>query len=207
MGGSPLGAFNPDADSGGLAVVTGGVVAPATQAALRYGGAPGAPDPTAMVENDAALLALGSGERLLHNLLAAAPDVYRDQPATVRLDCSAGCTAADIRTVTTLNPGRIVWADGDVDLDSGAAIGTAAEPVVLVGSGLLTVDIPVVALVLGRASPWVSAGAGSVQGAVVAENALGGTASFDVVRDAAVLARLRWTSGSFVRAPGGWRDF
>ena len=51
------------------------------------------------------------------------------------------------------------------------------------------------------------AGSGLIRGAAVAEGALGGSGTPTIVFDADALRRLRLKSGSFVRVPGGWKDF
>ena len=56
-------------------------------------------------------------------------------------------------------------------------------------------------------SSWVTSGMGRIQGAVVAEGEISGSGSPTIIYDRAVLDRLRGSVGSFVRAPGSWRDF
>ena len=70
-------------------------------------------------------------------------------------------------------------------------------------------NVRVHGLIYGRADPeWTVTGtAGVLRGALVAGNDLAGGASLDVVYDADILDRLRWRHGSFVRVPGGWKDF
>ena len=46
-----------------------------------------------------------------------------------------------------------------------------------------------------------------MRGAIVAETDLKGSGSFTTVYDADVLNRLRRQTGSFVRVPGGWKDY
>jgi hypothetical protein len=117
------------------------------------------------------------------------------------------CTAAEIRNTVAGNPGRVLWVDGGVDLDSGAPIGSPAAPLVLVATGDIRVAIDVVGLLYSRAATWNLAGAGRVTGALVAEGALEGSGAVVVVHDHDVLQRARRLTGSFVRVPGGWKDF
>jgi hypothetical protein len=151
---------------------------------------------------------------MFSNTFLAALETYRDQPATVVLDCAGGCDADRIRTAAALNPGRILWADGDVDLDSGADIGSATSPVILVVDGAASVDITfngllagVPGLIDGTPVDWALSGTGTVRGAVLASDNLTVGGPVNIVRDGDVLTRLRWRAGSFVKVPGGWSDF
>lgn len=207
VGGAALGAFNSDVRTGGLAILAGGSVA---TGGLRLGGAPGTPPENALVELDAQLAALPSAERFFSSNFATTSDTWRDQPGTVRLDCAlVACDGDAVRAVAQQQPGRVVWVDGNVVLDGGTDIGSAAVPLVLVATGNIEVGAGVTfhGLLYSQAATWNTAGSGTVRGAALAGNALGGTGSISVVYDADVLNRLRLRTGSFVRVPGGWRDF
>jgi Tfp pilus assembly protein PilX len=208
-----LGVFNPTPGSSGIAVLAGGDID--GWGVLNLGGAPGAPaDPALLLlPNDTALDmgVIPPGPRLFVATYGATDQTYRDQPATLVLDCAAGCDADFLRGVAARNPGRILWAQGDVDLDAGAPLGAPDNPVLLVVEGGLNVAIPVFGLIHGRDVNWLATGTatGVIRGAMIAENDLdlSGGASFSVVHDAQVLSRLRWRHGSFVRVPGSWKDF
>ena len=142
-------------------------------------------------------------------------DTYRDQPATIVVDCTDDCTAARVRDLVRLNPGRMVWIDGDFTLDVADPVGTAAAPALLVVAGSFTVA-DAAAQVHGLVytidpdnTSWTHAGNLTLRGAVVGESDLtfDGAGTTTVVHDRAVLARLHRTHGSFVRVPGSWKDF
>ena len=138
------------------------------------------------------------------------PDVFRDQPASLTLVCSVvACDADRLRTVAARNPGRFIWAVGDVNLDGGAPLGSAADPVMLVVTGDLTAsDIQVNGLIYGRKTDWSFTGTNTrVLGAVMAESNLVLSGTVELTRDADILNVLRWRHGSFVRVPGGWSDY
>lgn len=208
--------FNPTSGSSGIAVMAGGEIDVGfTVDDEHLGGAPGTPLVANLLlsRNDSALGvgAIPDGPRLFAATYGASEVTYRDQPATLVLDCNAGCDADFLRGVAARNPGRILWAQGDVDLDAGAPLGAPNDPVLLVVEGGLNVSIPVYGVIHGRDMNWLATGAvaGVIRGAMIAENNLdlsGGT-SFSVVHDVQVLSRLRWHHGSFVRVPGSWRDF
>ena len=152
-----------------------------------------------------------AGDWFFGSLFGIQATDYRDQPASLRLPCNAAdpCNAARLRTAAARNPGRILWAQGDVDLNGGAPLGSATEPVMLVVEGDLAANsIQVHGLIYGRKASWAVTGNNlTVFGAVVAENNLTLTGPVEVTRDANVLNLLRWRHGSFVRVPGGWSDY
>jgi len=208
IGGASMGVYNGDAAVNGVTVLAGGTVA-ASSPNLVVGSAPGSPTPNSIIEGDPGLQSLADNRRFFSTVFATWPETYRDQPATVRVDCAGACNAGQLRGVAALNPGRVIWADGDVNLDTGGALGSAADPVLLVATGQITVDIPVYGLVYSHADDWASAGTanGVIRGALVAGGRISGNGSFNTIFDAEILSRLRWLSGSFVKVPGGWKDF
>lgn len=134
---------------------------------------------------------------------------YQRQPAVVQLNCAAGCTSADIANALLLNPRNPIWADGDVNLDAAGALGTAADPMMLIVNGNLTVsgNADIRGFVHANQVNWTAADA-ELDGAIVALttfNALGAVATVRYDKDALDTIRLRY--GSFVRVPGGWNLF
>jgi PilX N-terminal len=211
VGSAELGAFNTDTAVGGITILAGGTI---TGSELRLSGPGGAPPDSTKVANDSGLQSLdadGSGPvRMFTTVFATWPDVWRDQPATLRVNCDAvTCDAATLRTLVATNPGRTLWFDGDLDLDSTGDVGSITEPLVVVVTGNITVadDVVFYGALYSRSATWTSSGGGDIIGAALAESDFGGDAEFNVSYDADVLRRLRWQTGSFVRVPGGWRDF
>ena len=217
-----LQAVNTDAGAGGIALHIGNDLAP--PAPVIVTGPPGTPAEEAR-RDDAALAALPTDRSapytdatVFTHTFALWPDLYRGQPGAVVLDCNAGCNAQDVRDAAQAHPGRVLWADGDVRLAGGGDIGSPGAPVLLVvagrdgdGDGAFEAEVEIGVdfhgLLLVHADQWNSGGNGTVRGAVVSDGDLAGNGAFGVVYDRAVLERLRWTTGSFVRVPGGWRDF
>jgi hypothetical protein len=203
--------FNADARTAGITVLAGGAV---SGSGLRAYSAPGTPGAASVLDNDPGLQSLANpadpddGTRLFTSTFSTWPQAFREQPALAVLDCPAGCDASQVRAAAAARPGHAIWVDGDLALDAGGDVGSAAEPLLLVVTGSVSVDVPFHGLLYSRAETWASAGtAGRIVGAAMAENRFGGTGGFEIVRDSEVLTRLRWTTGSFVRLPGGWRDF
>jgi hypothetical protein len=119
-----------------------------------------------------------------------------------------GCLAALV-TAATMNPDRVIWVSGNLKLESAGDVGAADSPVTLVVEGDL--DLAANSRVFGFV--YVRgvnlAGGGSVQGAVFFEDdvTLVSAAAPTITLDPAVLAQQQFRAGSYVRLPGGWKDF
>lgn len=212
VNGAGLQVINQDVNAGGITVHAGGPVS----AGVSLVGMSGSPPATSLRENDSAAfgwLAVDSADCtqcLFSATFGLRPATYRQQLGTLEVDCTAGCTAATVNAALASQRGRVLWLRGAGGLTLSAAadsIGTAANPVVMVVDGPLTMTAAAAgATVYGAVyADSLSIGGGTVVGAaIVATNvaATGGT----VVYDASVLNILRVTSGSYVRVPGGWRD-
>jgi len=133
---------------------------------------------------------------------------YSRQPATVRLDCAAGCFGRDIANAVLMNPRNPIWADGDVDLDLDGPLGTAADPVMLIVNGNLTIsaDIQARGFVHANRIDWTATTA-TWDGALVAMTSFDTTTVATLRYDKPMLDIIRLRYGSFVRLPGGWNLF
>ncbi len=206
LGRAALAAFNTSTATTGITILAGGAVNPA---GLRLESHPGTPADTTLLAGDAALAAL-SDERMFTNTFGALPAVYRQQPAALRPPCTAGvCNATQVRDLAAINPGRVIWVEGDLSIDTGGDVGSPTEPLVLVVDGNLSFSLPVdvYGLVYSRSTNWSMSGPGRILGAAVAEGRVSGSATTQIEYDRAVLNRLRFQTGSFVLVPGSWRDF
>ncbi|MDP1533832.1 MAG: pilus assembly PilX N-terminal domain-containing protein, partial [Rubrivivax sp.] len=205
LAGAGLAAYNTDPTGTGITVQSGAGV---TWGGLTRG-TPGTPDDLSVVRSDSALLAL-SAPRMFASVFGVWPASYRDQPAAVQLNCPiGGCSAVTVRDAVTMNPGRAIWLQGDLQLDSAGDIGSAAAPVTLVVTGnvaFVANGVRLFGLLYSQGANWTGGGA-EIRGAAVVENGLAGSAVPVLVYDAAILNLLRLGQGSFVRVPGGWRDF
>jgi len=146
--------------------------------------------------------------------------IYSDQPGVVRIDCTAGCNSNAINTVAQRNPGRVLWLDGNlvVNGDIGSPLPVSATllasevapagPVMLIVSGNATLTSGrVFGAIYGTAATLDLGvvGGATIQGALIAGNDLSGSGT--VIYDADILNRLRTRHGTYVRVPGGWKDF
>jgi hypothetical protein len=172
---------------------------------------PGSPGSASKVESDSSIPTVA--DLLFASLFSMSRITYQEQPAAIVLSCPSQCDPADLATLAGNNAGRILWLVGDVDLNSPVTLGSATAPLVVVVNGNLTASAAatVYGLVyvvpnLGTTS-WTTSGSLTVTGAVVSEGGIGGTATPSFQYDIGILNSLRLKSGSFVRVPGGWKDY
>ena len=220
-----LGLTNLDAGTQGMTVLSGGAVSGVGVSVMPFS-LPGTPPEESVGAGDDRLAGFRSfagfstGDRMFGAIFGMSPDTYRDQPGAVRLDCAAGCNAATVNTEAARNPGKLLWLNGDLTVDGniGAAptagiLATselaAARPVMIVVTGNVTLSSGTLyGAVYSRSASW-NRGLGStrVDGALVAEGEFIGSGSQRVFYEPEILNELRTRSGTFVRVPGGWRDF
>ena len=206
-----LRATNQNRDTAGITVHAGGEIVAPDETWLKALGAPGTPWDKTFAAQDDALLALDAG-RMFGSVFGMGRDTYRLQPADVVVRCAQDCSAATVRDLALLNPGRMLWIDGDFDFSIGDPIGSAALPVAMVVSGAVTVShasAQLQGLLYTTGETLTNIGTLTLAGALVAEGglALAGNGTSNVGYDATVLDLMHRTSGSFVRIPGSWRDF
>jgi hypothetical protein len=211
---------NADVASGGYTVQAGGAV---TVPEAKLYSIPGVPPARSILDADPSLAdaALPAdpfpiGDRMFAQTFTLWPDLYREQPGTLVIDCAGvACTDTQVRTAASLNPGRPLWLTGPLEVNVAGDIGSAAEPLVLVVPGNLTFNVAATihgAVYGGRSAaapglPWTLTGPGTVSGAVVAEHSLSGVGDPSIRFSREVLNHLRLQTGTFVMVPGSWKDF
>ena len=213
-------ASNVDPSGSGLTVLAGGSVIGVVGTDFQPLTLPGTPPELSVVGNDSRIAGYGTGARMFGALFGMSPDLHRDQPAAVQLDCTGGCDSTDVNGVLTRYPGRVVWITGDLEVngDIGAAptAGTLAaaelaahRPALLIVTGNASLTSGTVwGVIYSQAADWnLGAGSAVVQGGLIAEGNLTGSGQQQLVYNAELLRELRTRTGSFVRVPGGWRDF
>lgn len=221
---------NTDAETGGVTVRAGGVI-DATGLNLRsipgsWGDSTLASDLQLAAATPQSLrtpvLPLNPN-RVFSSVFGAVPDTYRQQPAAIAFDCPATGCRADLAAKVEANPGRVIWVNGNLVLESDGDIGSPPDPanpavtgptvIVATGRVLSSANVRIYGFVYSQppaADPSTEnlTGGIDVRGAAFIEAArTGGSASGQIVFDREVLQHLQQRSGSFVRIPGGWRDF
>jgi len=199
-----LGLHNPGAASGGLTVHAGGGVGAPN---ARVTTVPGGSTALSVVEGDAALAALTT-QQLFATHFRLDKAAWRDQPAVTRMVCAAPCGAQLAAAIGPRVDNRLVWVDGDLELQGPITLGTPDRPVMLVASGAVRLTGPVVihGLIYGADIRW-DGSPGALHGAAISEGDYRGNGTPDLAYDAAVLDSLKRRTGSFARVPGSWRDF
>jgi hypothetical protein len=200
--GGMLTAINPDPMTG-LALHAGGTIdgAPATVTLKGPAGSTApleAPSDKDLSDIDA--------DDFFRKALGLPAAKYKEQPAAVTIECGAGCAAnAAVLPVLAKGPTRVIFINGDLDLDD-ATIGSTATPAILVVTGNVTVsgliDLKGVLFVGGNLN-WTSA-SGRVNGAVIVGGDYTGTGNATIAYDRNIVQRIHKGYGSFVRIPGTW---
>jgi Tfp pilus assembly protein PilX len=232
--GAEVRVVNTDPAVNGVTVHAGSA---ATLTGINAVGVAGTPGPLTWVTGDTRLagyatLAPGADpvidSRMFIAQFGSRLPTYRDQPGVRRCPSAAvaTCTAATLQALLDANPNRVLWVEGDVTLND--PLGSVDAPaLVVVHNGTLTLgpNAHVIGLVylVGVGPPPLqarlvapSSSNARITGALVSGGNLqidhpGGVPSSGngllVSYDRAVLNVLRTSYGSWVRLPGGWRDF
>lgn len=149
----------------------------------------------------------GSGENLFQSLFGMMRADYRNQPAALRLECAGGCTAsAHLVPALTSNPTRVIWVNGNLNIDQASAIGSTNLPAMVVVNGDVTISqgAAFTGVIYSHGDINWSNSAASVFGAVIARNNFNANTDVNVAYDRQVIRRLQQAYGSFVRVPGSW---
>jgi hypothetical protein len=195
---------NTDSASGGTTVHSGGAVT--LQAPAKVYGPPGQPAAAGIVTDDPPLSA--GADALWRRLFGLDVVTLRALPTWQTVACAGGCTGSDLDSAWRLGA-RALWLDGDLALDQGRW-GSADTPLLLVVRGSLRIGSDAVVhglVVAGRVDIRTPTTPRSLlRGALVSldTTALGGP--FDLVRDAAVLARTTGLGSVLAPVPGSWFD-
>jgi hypothetical protein len=204
---------NAQSEGSGITLHAGGAI---SAAGATVHSLPGTPGSASWIQDDPALVPaaavpFSADDRFFAALFNMTPASFQQQPAAVPLVCGGGtCTAQAVRDAVAENPGRPLWLQGGLQVDSAGSIGSVAEPVLLVVNGnvdFATPGVTIHGLVYVRNAAWTVTGSGSIRGAAVGQGSFTNTGTPTIWRDAAVLDTLRWSTGSFVRLSGGWKDF
>jgi Tfp pilus assembly protein PilX len=220
--GTTLTLQNTDSASNGVTLHTAGAASGLPATGLFRVGLPGVSPANSTVAADATLTPVAQGgfsanDRRFALFFGMRPDTYVRQPGLPTIDCTAGCSAAAINTTLLRNPGRPIWLQGAGTVTIDTSVGSSATPALLIVDGdlVFSSSATVTGMIYQRdldnsGSSWSLSGNTAVQGAVVVEGNLtitGTSAGLAVNYNPALLRQLRVSYGTYVRVPGGWRDF
>lgn len=202
-----LGVHNPDAASGGLALHTGGgVIAPQ----IRVTPPAGSSTADAWMVNDLSLAAL-TPDRFFTSYFGLDKAGWKNQPMVRTLNCSGNCTAALVDAVNNAGGSPMVWVAGDLVVDGPVTLGSARHPLLLVveGNAQFNGAVRLHGVLYSATMNWnnTAAPGALLRGALITEGDVQGNSAPDLFYDAAILAALKSSGGSFARVSGSWRDF
>lgn len=214
VSGAALAVFNQDMNAAGVTVHTGGLY----PGSWTLSSLPGTPPEQSKRDNDTALSGMdndadGCLRCTFTSLFGLRPETYRRMMGTMVIDCAAVCSAADVNAALATTRGRVVWLTGAGGLtldDPGNAIGTNADPVVLVIDGPFTIAAAASTGARVHGLVYTSAATlngGEIRGALVSTTTVSGAGVGRVVYDGPLLRQLQRTAGTMVAIPGSWRDF
>lgn len=204
---APWLARNDDASTGGVAVQAGGELR-ADRATLE--GPTGGAVVDAVMTHDASL-AGQTPPRFFKSYFGLDEKRWSDQSAVQHIRCGTDCSATIADAIATGGRNQLIAIDGDLTLVTPVVLGSEARPVVIVAKGAvhLAARIEIHGLLYG-ASVHAAAGSGSgsvVRGALISAGDIAIDDASTFIADAALLERLRVTTGTFTRVSGSWRDF
>ena len=146
------------------------------------------------------------------NLFAMNRANYGLQPAAQVIDCTAGCTDANLTPVLLGFPRNPIIMNGAVNINGAVVLGNAANPVMLVINGALTItaNANITGFVHANSVTWNAATA-TLSGAMMTPGnfTLGAGAVARMSFDKPSIDLIKYRYGSFVRVPGSWnvREF
>ena len=199
-------------DDLGLVVHAGGTI---TASNPVYTGAAGSRSPW-LGGSDAALSSLAASPDWFLSFFGMQPGAYKAQPALIKVPCPGGtCTSASLTATLARYPRHPIWVDGNLTIDSAAALGSkdltdpldlsSSSPVMLIIDGVLTVNAATqIAGFLHASNGIFWNAAASLDGALVTPGSFTATTGADLRYNRDVLNFIRLYYGSFVRVPGSW---
>ena len=204
--GGGLGLHNTDPRSAGLLYVTGGST-PVGLVDSRLDSVPGTAAALARVSDDETLK--NADTDAFKMFMGATASRYAQHPALRKLACNGDCGAALAAAYTSGM--RMIWVDGPLSLSSNQTLGSAADPLLLIATGDVTLSGPFqltgMLVVRGNLS-WSNTSAlpSLITGMVLVEGDAATDGQMDVVYQQALADQLRNRMGSYVRVSGGWID-
>lgn len=201
-----LRAVNSDPATG-LAVHAGAAIEPPAANVVYVGPAGSSADPR--LQNDPALSALRveANDGWFRKMFGMDPTTYQRQPAVIRVDCTANCNLAALTATLDGFPRNPIWVTGNLDIDTATDIGSAADPVMLIVTGQLTVsgNARITGFVHANSIVWAATAANAeVRGAMVATTTFNAAGLATLAYDRPLLDLISLRYGSFVRTPGSW---
>ncbi len=205
--GAALGVVNTDPSTNGITINAGGTI---DEEKARITTIPGSPPSSSIIENDPSLSAI-STDSMFATFFGMTKDQFQGLAKSVT--CPSNCTSTLESAVNSFGPNEtpIIWVTNDMDISGNVALGTTANPVILVVNGNIHLNgtMDVIGMVYAASTTWDNTGGGSafLRGAAVSEGSFTGNGTPDFFFDADVLKKLTRVPGAFSKIPGSWKDF
>lgn len=203
--GAGLGLHNTSPGSAGLLVTAGGSITGLVESRLES--VPGTPPALAQISKDPTLSK--AGVDVFQMFMGAAAARYENHPALRKLTCNGDCgTVLEDAYKAGVRMARI---DGGLTLSSNKIIGSAADPMLIVADGDVTLEGPfqLSGMLVSRGNlTWTNnSGLTSlISGTVLVEGNAATAGAMDILYLPGVANQLRNRLGSYVRVSGGWQD-
>jgi Tfp pilus assembly protein PilX len=205
-GSSASQAVNTDTISSGITVIHGSA---STISGLNPVSAAGSATAVNSIRQDPSLASAAPNNTMFERFFGMPVARFLAQASTVQACPSQPCAPAQVLAAVAANPGRPIWVPGDFSITAPTALGTAADPVLLIVEGEVDIgdSLQLTGILYSRGQASITGGNSLVRGAFLGEQGLALNGLFDVVYDRSSIDRIRNTQGTVVRIPGSWRDF
>jgi Tfp pilus assembly protein PilX len=207
FGSNAISATNTDPATNGITINSGGNITGFIND-TTINTLPGTPPGASLVGNDNTLATL-SDDQMFKTFMGVSKDEFRNASTTTEISCNGVCNSTLSDAIS--NGARTLWVEGDMTLNANNVYGSPTTPIILVVNGNIALrgTMIIYGVVYCQNTTWDNTGGGdaTVYGAVIAEGSFTATGTPNPTYDPNVLRRLRETTGSFAKVPGGWRDF
>ncbi len=160
-----------------------------------------------MIDTTLSDLAAMPNNRWFRSMFAIDPVNFAALPATQVVACPGGaCTSSSLTNTLAGFPRNPVLVQGSLTLDVAGQLGDAANPVMLIVNGPLTISAGMTIFGFVHATSITWSAASTVQGAVVSVGTFTASQNATLTYRQDLLDLLRLRYGSFVRVPGSWKQ-
>ena len=204
--GAALGVVNSDPSTNGITINAGGAITPGS---ARITTIPGSPPLSSIIQNDPSLANITTDSMFVTFFGMTKADF---KALALNVTCPGNCGATLTTAIASLGTtSRMIWVEGNMDVQGNVALGDTTSPVMLVVNGNIHLNgtMDVTGLVYSSNSDWNNTGGGSafIRGAAITEGSFTGNGSPDFYFDAGVLQTFRTVPGAFTKIPGSWKDY
>lgn len=204
--GSSLYASNGDPNTG-IVLHAGGVIDKAA-AVTEFKGPAGTGSSSMELQGVSTLSGYANDTNIFfQSLFGMMPEDYKQQPATLVVNCGGTCTGSgQLTAARASNPTRVIWINGNLDIDQASPFGSDSQPIMVVVTGTVTISqaATIKGVIFSMDNMSWSAAGGVVNGALLTQKNFNATGTGTLIYDSEIVRRIHQSYGSFVRVPGSW---